>query len=126
MSIFSTNFYQLRVDNGYTLDSLAKAINKSKGTNFTKSTFSKWEHGSTEPSFQNIVPIADFFNVSVDWLIGINDALESKYSHINTAAVADLMLEPSNKELIEIINEMNPSQKEELLHYAHYLKKRED
>lgn len=126
MSIFSTNFYQLRTSNGYTLDSLAKAINKAKGTNFTKSTFSKWEHGSTEPSFQNIVPVADFFNVSVDWLIGINDISESKYSHINTAAVASLMLEPSNKELIEIINEMNSSQKEELLHYAKFLKKRED
>ena len=126
MSVFSNNFYQLRTGNGYTLDSLAKAINNSKGTNFTKSTFSKWEHGSTEPSFQNIVPVADFFNVSVDWLIGINDVSESKYSHINTDTIAGLMLEPSNKELIETIGDLDARQRDELLRFAKYLKMRED
>ena len=126
MSIFSTNFYQLRTSNGYTLDSLAKAINKAKGTNFTKSTFSKWEHGSTEPSFQNIVPVADFFNVSVDWLIGINDISESKYSHINTSAVAGMMLDSSGNELMDIFVELESEKKNELVKFAKYLKMRED
>lgn len=126
MSIFSTNFYQLRTSNGYTLDSLAKAINKAKGTNFTKSTFSKWEHGSTEPSFQNIVPVADFFNVSVDWLIGINDISESKYSHINTSVVAGMMLDSSGYDLMNIFVELNPEKQNELMKFAKYLKTRED
>ena len=72
MSDFSRNLYNLRTENGYTLESLATAINKACGTNFTKSTFSKWERGATEPAFQSIIPIADFFNVSVDYLIGVN------------------------------------------------------
>ena len=72
MSDFSRNLYNLRTENGYTLESLATAINKACGTNFTKSTFFFWFRGATEPAFQRIIPIADFFNVSVDCLIGVN------------------------------------------------------
>jgi len=126
MSTFSTNLYELRVSNGYTLDSLAKAINQSKGTNFTKSTFSKWEHGATEPSFQSIVPVADFFNVSVDWLIGVELKDQGKLSYVNTAAVADIMLDPDAQELIAVINTLNAEEKKELLNYAIYLKKRRE
>lgn len=72
MSDFSRNLYNLRIENGYTLEGIANAINKEHGTNFTKSTFSKWERDITEPTFQSILPIADFFHVTVDWLIGVN------------------------------------------------------
>ena len=126
MSTFSTNLYELRVSNGYTLESLAKAINQSKGTNFTKSTFSKWEHGTTEPSFQSIVPIADFFNVSVDWLIGTEQKDQGKYSYVNSAAVAEIMLDPDSQELIAEINTLNKNEKKELLTYAQFLKKKRE
>lgn len=71
MSTFSQNLYNLRTERGYTLESFADAINKSKGTNFTKGTISKWENGRTDPSFQSIIPVAEFFNISVDKLLGI-------------------------------------------------------
>lgn len=74
MSDFSTRFHNLRVENGYTLDALADTLNKKYETNFTKSTFSKWENGRSEPSFYNIPYIADFFNVTVDYLIGVTEA----------------------------------------------------
>lgn len=74
MSTFSQNLYNLRVERGYTLESFADAINKAKGTNFTKGTISKWENGRITPSFQSIIPISEFLNVSADELLGIDNS----------------------------------------------------
>lgn len=75
MSTFSQNLYNLRTAKGYTLESLADAMNRTMGTNFTKSTISKWENGRTDPSFQSIIPVAEFLNVSVDELLGIETSM---------------------------------------------------
>ena len=104
MSDFSKNLYNLRTENGYTLDGLAKAINQASGTNFTKSTFSKWERGATEPAFQSIVPIADFFHVTVDYLIGVNtirvDDNSDKFSIENARLVGKIR---NDKELTDAL-----------------------
>jgi len=78
VSTFSERFYNLRNEHGYSLSSLADELNKRYGTNFTKSAFSKWENGKSNPSFENIPHIADFFGVSVDYLIGISDSPDIK------------------------------------------------
>lgn len=106
MSDFSRNLYNLRTKNGYTLESLANAINKACGTNFTKSTFSKWERGATEPAFQSILPIADFFHVTVDWLIGVNtirvDDSSDKFSFENAKLVGKIRNDPELTEALKV------------------------
>lgn len=33
-----------------------------------RTTLSKWEHGHTQPSIQQLFMLADFYSVSVEWL----------------------------------------------------------
>ena len=81
MSAFSDRFYNLRKERGYSLSALADELNRRYDTNFTKSAFSKWENGKSNPSFENIPHIADFFGVSVDYLIGVSNSPEIKKEH---------------------------------------------
>lgn len=42
----------------------------SKATGITKSTFSDWKKGRSKPKLEKLQLIADFFGVSVDYLMG--------------------------------------------------------
>ena len=35
-----------------------------------RNTYSDWENGKTEPSFENLLKLADLLEVSLDWLFG--------------------------------------------------------
>lgn len=35
-----------------------------------RNTYSDWENGKTEPSLEKLIVLADFFEVSLDWLVG--------------------------------------------------------
>ena len=115
MSDFSRNLYNLRTENGYTLEGLANAINKECGTNFTKSTFSKWERGATEPAFQSILPIADFFHVTVDWLIGVKtirvDDSSDKFSFENAKLVGKIRNDPELTEALKVYFSLSEDKK---------------
>lgn len=58
---------ELREEKGLTQTELAKEMN------FSRSTITKWENGRKEPGLQNIRIIAKYFNVSADYLIGLED-----------------------------------------------------
>ncbi len=45
-------------------------IEAAKALNVRKSAYNFWENGKTEFSFQNLIKLADFFNVSTDYLLG--------------------------------------------------------
>ena len=35
-----------------------------------QNSYSDWENGKTEPSFENLIKLADLLEVSLDWLFG--------------------------------------------------------
>jgi transcriptional regulator with XRE-family HTH domain len=39
----------------------------------TKMAISHWEHGHSEPSIAQLIALSDFFEVSVDYLVGKTD-----------------------------------------------------
>ena len=41
----------------------------------SQSTYSNWENGKTEPSIKELVDIANFFEVSIDYLVGNSDEI---------------------------------------------------
>ena len=48
-------------------EELANALNVSKGI------ISLWENGLRAPTMSNLVTIASYFHVSIDYLVGLND-----------------------------------------------------
>ena len=65
--MFKERLKELRKMNGITQKELAEHLG------FTHVAVVKWENGQREPDFSTIVKIAQFFNVSTDYLLGKTD-----------------------------------------------------
>lgn len=61
---FPQKIRKAREETGLTQREVAKAIN------LPQSTIAKYETGKLEPSLETLGQLADFYGVSVDWLLG--------------------------------------------------------
>ena len=64
MEKFHEKLKMLRKKKGLTQQEIADEIGINRGS------YSNWEKGKREPSFENLVKLADLFDVSLDWLFG--------------------------------------------------------
>ena len=65
--IFSERLKELREEMGIGQIQLAEKLQVSKGI------ISLWENGLREPKLSNLVAIAKFFDVTIDYLAGLCD-----------------------------------------------------
>lgn len=86
----SKNIIKLRKEKKLTQLELANALN------YSDKSVSKWENGDTIPDIEVIKRLADFFNVSVDSLIGSPESLTQKQA--NTTNL------PKNKLIITLLS----------------------
>ena len=63
----SMRLKELRIENGLSQQKLAKEIN------VTQKAIDFWEKGINEPKASYIIKLAKYFNVSTDYLLGIED-----------------------------------------------------
>lgn len=61
---FKERLRKLRTDKGLTQEEFGKLFN------VIKQTVSSWENGNSRPDIDSAAKIADFFNVSLDYLLG--------------------------------------------------------
>ena len=66
-NMFCERLKELRIEKGVGQIELSKAINVSKGI------ISLWENGLREPKLSNLIALAKFFEISVDFLIGLEN-----------------------------------------------------
>lgn len=64
MTIFTERLKELRLKKGLTQQQIADEIGVNRGS------YSNWEKGKREPSFENLIKLADLLEVSLDWLFG--------------------------------------------------------
>lgn len=64
MKIFAERLLELRLDRDLSQAALARALGVSFGI------ISYWETNRSEPTCSNLLKIADFFDVSADYLLG--------------------------------------------------------
>ena len=57
----------LRLENNVTQQSVANALGVTVGN------VQKFEYGTARPKLENVIKLADFFNVSLDYLVGRSD-----------------------------------------------------
>lgn len=86
MSVFAERLKELRKEDGktqgevaeYLVERLSELINQER---FTQShvqkllskfqvRYSRWENGKTRPDFEYLIILADYFDVSIDYLVG--------------------------------------------------------
>lgn len=67
MSTFSQRLKELRLEKGLTQKELADAIKTNN------SSICDWECGRTEPSIEMILSICRLFEVSADFVLGLED-----------------------------------------------------
>ncbi|MCY7088754.1 helix-turn-helix transcriptional regulator [Streptococcus oralis] len=64
MTSFTNRLVQLRKKRGLTQQQIADLVHVNRVT------YTNWEKGKREPSFENLVKLADLFDVSLDCLFG--------------------------------------------------------
>lgn len=64
MTIFTERLKELRLKKGLTQTELGEKVGVKQNT------FTNWEKGNREPSFENLIKLADLLEVSLDWLFG--------------------------------------------------------
>ena len=64
MTIFSERLKRLRKNKGLKQQEIADLVHVNRVT------YTNWEKGKREPSFEILVKLADLFEVSLDWLFG--------------------------------------------------------
>lgn len=64
---FSERLKELRTSKGLTMEQLAKEIDSTRGT------ISNFENENKKPSLDMLIKLADYFDVSIDYLVGRTD-----------------------------------------------------
>lgn len=64
---FKDRLKELREETGTSQQTLAKLLSMSK------MAISHWESGHSEPSINQLIKLSDFFDVTVDYLVGKNN-----------------------------------------------------
>lgn len=67
MNKFAERLRELRVEKGLSQDDLAKA------TGISQDAISRWELKQRTATIDNVITLANFFKVSIDYLVGMID-----------------------------------------------------
>lgn len=116
MNNLGDRLYSLRKSNSLTQEAFAAALNGRYDLKINKSMVSKWENNIDTPSLNSAKYIAIFFDVSLDYLLGVSD--DKNVVAVDASAPADpLQLSEQEKWLIDTYRELDDPQRERLLAY---------
>lgn len=76
-----------------------------------ESTISLYENGKRQPDNEKLIQMADFFGVSVDYLLG----------RIEKETPPDMELSEGEKQLIALIKELTDEEAQELSNYVDFI-----
>ena len=95
---FRKNLKMLIDARGYYANDIAEAIG------LAPSTLYRYMSGARTPEIGYIIRMAQFFNVSVDWLLGVNnDRIPKEYDSIKKLAHSYALATPEDKKAIDFI-----------------------
>ena len=98
MSKFPERLKELRLDNRINQSKLAKYFN------YGSSAIANYETGRNEPCFDVLIMIADYFNVSIDYLLGRADQQITKET-----------IKPEEEELLKCFRKLDNETKKDII-----------
>lgn len=90
-----------RPENSMSMDELCKKLSTRFNLKINKSMMSRWENGTAVPDNKHIVAYAKFFDVDMNYLIGLTD-IKRKLSDISFNGNVN-----SNSKIADIVNMLN-------------------
>ena len=100
----------LKIERHLTQNEIAKEINTSQ------TNIGRWEKELNEPTASFLIRLADFFDCSVDYLLGREDDLGNITLHTEKPA----SLPQDEQELLNIYQALSPAHRSQILEYARY------
>lgn len=104
MSKFGIKLKELRLEKGLNQEQLGKLFHVKKAA------ISKWENGNTSPDENTINNIADYFDVSIDYLYGRTNKRQphhlTKEDIVKIAPEYKWLFDEEGLEYVELIEEM--------------------
>ncbi|WP_368901500.1 helix-turn-helix domain-containing protein [Oceanobacillus oncorhynchi] len=97
MDVFSERIIDLRIEHGYSQEEVAKKLNVSA------SGYGYYEQGRNEPSLETLYKIAEFFQVSIDYLLG---KIDTPQHPVYYSVSDDLALNESELRAIQRMKEL--------------------
>jgi len=100
----------------------------AKATGITKSTFSDWKNGRSKPKDEKLLKIADFFDVTLDYLRTGENSYQQDGYYLNeeTAEMAQTLFENKNlRVLFDAAKDATPEDLETTYNMLMALKKKE-
>lgn len=110
MKVFGERLKQLRINRNMTQDEFGLIFEPP----LAQSTVGTYERGVRQPSLENLVFIANYFNVSTDYLLGITDEITTinTYKEENPRELRDFL--NKNKVLFNG-SELNDEEKQRMI-----------
>lgn len=100
MADFHELLNKLRIEKGVTQEEVATAIGVAK------STFSKYDRGEREPNFETLKKIAQYFQTTTDYLLGLSEVMHpDKTRQLAISVPLGYDLTSTEEEVIEIARE---------------------
>ena len=72
-NIVGNRLKKLRTEQQLTMEMMVEDFNMKFGENLNTSQVSRWENGKTDPGLSTGAKLAMYYNVSLDYLIGLTD-----------------------------------------------------
>ena len=93
-----------------------KISQKDLGTivNATQSVVANWENNRSLPSIYDLIELADFYQVSIDYLLGRED----EFGHVNIVISPDMALTKDEHNLLVQYKNLSDIDKKRLLQIA--------
>ena len=105
---------ELRLEQGVKQCELAAIIHVAPNT------LSQFENEKANPSYEVLTALADFFEVSVDYLLGRAD----DFGNITVKSTADNNITKEEKEILQSFRSLSRSEQTQLKEYATFLSKK--
>ena len=93
----------------------------SKATGISSGNFSDWKSGKAKPSQKAIQKIADYFDVSVDYLLGREPSSETKKDGSAEALPSAASFSSSQKQLVELAESLTDEEIKKVLSYIRFV-----
>lgn len=116
MSILSERLRELREDKQLTMSVLAQKIGVSDAA------ICKWENCISEPKASNIKNLSDFFEVSSDYLLGLENEFGAKKYFPPQIVFENTSIE--EKQLLEYFKSVNHDYQIQIIEYARFIVER--